>query len=112
MKIAVKRLLFEAYRRNEMACSLELSKPLNKRWLGLGTEAAYRPAIKEGLMTWFDGKVPPVRCMGWLVLTTKGIATIHSLDAEFSKRMKELNDMEEYKNSWRSQYQLAGGMTA
>jgi hypothetical protein len=57
----VKQLLFEAYRRNEMSDSWEKEKSIRFRWLGLGTEAAYRPIIDAGLMVFHDGRTPPKR---------------------------------------------------
>jgi hypothetical protein len=111
MRQKVKRLLFEAYRRNRIADAHERSKRLDQRWLGLGTEAAYRPAIKDGLMTWHDGRMPPRRCMGWLVLTEAGITVMASMEEEFSKAMDDLEQDPAYQRSYLSQYQLVGGLT-
>lgn len=52
--------------------SFHKGEPIRTAWLGLGTESFYRDAINDGLMTWHDGKTPPRRCSGWLVLTEKG----------------------------------------
>jgi hypothetical protein len=94
MKTLSKRvmgLLFEAYRRHEMTLSsFDLAKPLGQRWLGLGTLAAYRPIIDAGLMTWHDGRTPPPRCMGWLVLTPNGIAAMEEHKEEFAKALERI----------------------
>ena len=108
----IKQLLFEAYRRNQMAGSLELSEPLARRWLGLGTEAAYRPVLKAGLMQFHDGQVPPPRCMGWLCLTTEGIAVLTDFELEFQTKLASLNANPRYQSSYVAHYQLAGGITA
>lgn len=72
---AIKRIFDEAIRRNKLF-SHQLQENLHERWLGLGTEAEYRPVIKAGLMKFFNGNPPPPRCCGWLVLTDKGIAAL------------------------------------
>mgnify|MGYP001568948645 CR=1 FL=1 len=105
-----KGLLFEAYRRNDMANSVEASKPLNRRWLGLGTAAAYRPAIKAGLMQFHDGLIPPARCMGWLCLTDLGIEQYQEYADEFQAALRSLKGTT-YSESYRAQYMLAGGIT-
>ena len=74
MKQSIRVLLDEALRRN--ALMTQRDKNILSRWLGLGTEAEYRPAIKEGLMVFWDKKVPPPRCMGWLCLTEKGVTIL------------------------------------
>lgn len=69
MKKRTYNLLLEALRRY---CSFSAGESLSRAWLGLGTEADYRQGINDGYFTWHDGRVPPKRCMGWLVLTEKG----------------------------------------
>lgn len=110
MKTIVKKLLFEAYRRNQMCDDFEKGKPLEKRWLGLGTEAAYRPALEQGLMAFHDGRVPPKRCMGWLVLTQEGIKAMEKLEEEFKT---VLDDMVRsgYLDTLLANYQMLGGIT-
>ena len=111
MKHKIIALLFEAYRRNVQANRHELSKPIAKRWLGLGTEAAYRPAINAGLMLFHDGHTPPVRCMGWLVLTDAGVKAMQEHKKEFALILRKMNKRG-YQNSIEAQYQLAGGIKA
>jgi hypothetical protein len=99
------RLLFEAYRRNEMTLDqVERSKPLSERWLGLGTAAAYRPVLDAGLMRFFDGKTPPVRCMGWLCLTELGIQKMKEYEGEFKGSIPAYTHY-----SWT--YMMANGIT-
>ena len=69
MKMKTYNLMIEALRRY---CMFHPGEPLHQAWIGLGTEADYRPAIKDELMKWHDNKQPPPRCAGWLVLTEKG----------------------------------------
>lgn len=107
-----KSLLFEAYRRNEMADAHERSKPLTMRWLGLGTAAAYRPVLKTGEMAFFDGRIPETRCMGWLVLTDKGIKAMHEHSKEFATVIDDLHKKTSYDHSYLANYMLAGGVTA
>jgi len=78
-KANIKSLLGEALRRY---CLHHAGESLSTAWVGLGTEAQYRPAVDAGLMTWHDGKLPPKRCMGWLVLTKKGEQEILRMMAE------------------------------
>jgi hypothetical protein len=111
MNKSVKFLLFEAYRRNEMRDSHENSKPLNKRWLGLGTAAAYKPALEAGLMTFHNGRTPPPRCMGWLTLTDAGIEEMKKSQREFSAVMQDLHKKTKYDESYQAHYVLAGGFT-
>lgn len=110
MKAAIKRLLFEAYRRLQMQDSCEQAKPLLKKWVGLGTEAAYRPALNEGLFRFHDDRKPYKRCMGWLCLTEKGAALLQENEAEF-KRLLEGMKASGYDNSIIANYTLAGGIT-
>lgn len=77
MKASVERLLLEAYRRNGIGN--KAGQGITERWLGLGTEAEYRPAIAEGLMVWHDGIPPPKRILGWLCLTNKGAGALLDL---------------------------------
>lgn len=87
----MKALLFEAYRRNEMCLDThEHSKPMTQRWLGLGTEAAYRPVLDAGLMRFHDGRTPPKRCMGWLCLTEEGVEILKAHEAEFQEKLEQL----------------------
>jgi hypothetical protein len=116
MKYTLKGLLFEAYRRNDMAESvrpngLEVQKPLSERWLGLGTEAAYRSALAAGLMRFHDGQTPPPRCMGWLCLTDAGIKEMQRYEEEF-KCMLDFLKARDYPQSYAANYMLAGGITA
>ena len=107
----IKGLLFEAYRRNCSPLNYDIKdQPLRQRWLGLGTEAAYRSVINAGLMVFFDGKVPPRCCMGWLVLTPEGITLFNELSEEFEKEMQKLRADPEYRRSYWANYTLAGGL--
>ena len=103
----VKGLLFEAHRRNDM---LEQIKPIGKRWLGLGTEAAYRPAIAAGLMVFHDGQNPPPRCKGWLTLTPKGVKALKGLEPEFTERLDAWK-RGGYERTLAAQYSLMGGLS-
>lgn len=116
MVTEIERLLFEAYRRNAMIDSanrfeIEKAKPFTKRWLGLGTEAAYRPAIRAGLMVFHDGKTPPPRCMGWLILTKKGAIAYKEHENRLSTKWKSILKDPDYQRSLLAHYQLAGGLT-
>jgi len=104
MKAKIKQLLFEAYRRSDMADSLEKSKPISQRWLGLGTYTTYSPAIKEGFMRFHH--IPPKRCMGWLVLTEKGITALIDLIPEFHEKLEKLKKNPDYKDSKVAYYSL------
>jgi len=110
MSVAVRRLLFEAYRRNRMADDVENRKPLEQRWLGLGSKSAYRPVLEAGLMRFHDGENPPPRCMGWLVLTPEGVAAMKGLEDEFAEAMDRLEADPAYQRSIRANYLLAGGI--
>lgn len=105
-----KTLLFEAFRRHEMCLDAhERSKPMTQQWLGLGTEAAYRPALKAGLMRFHDGRIPPKRCMGWLCLTDEGFNILKVHETEFQEKLEKLKI-----DNWLSQYSsynLYGGIT-
>jgi hypothetical protein len=105
----IEELLFEAYRRNDMADAHERSKPLGDRWLGLGTETAYRPALEAGLFRFHNGVTPHARVMGWLCLTNAGVAAMEGHQKEFKKALTALKKTV-YKDSYVSQYQLAGGI--
>ena len=107
-----KRYLFEAYRHNQMIDPREPIQPLTKRWLGLGTVAAYRPMLKADLMRFHDGEIPPARCMGWLVLTKKGVELYHKYENEFETEMQRLNESEKYKSSILSCFTVAGGLVS
>ena len=105
---AVKQLLFEAYRRNEMTLDAQnMLTPLHRRWLGLGTEAAYRPVIVAGLMKFWDDKTPRRGCMGWLVLTEKGIAAMMQYNDEFAEVVAKLRESQDIL----LRYQCAMGIT-
>ena len=43
-----------------------------KAWSGLGFKTEYQAALNAGLMEWVY--TPHPRCMGWLRLTSKGLA--------------------------------------
>jgi len=103
-------LLFEAYRRNQMFDPHEQDKPLIERWLGLGTEAAYRPAINAGLFRFHDGRIPPKRCMGWLCLTPAGVSAMLEYQTKFEAILNSWKALG-YEQSILGQYQLAGGIT-
>lgn len=107
----IKSLLFEAYRRNHMADTWEQNKPLTKRWLGLGTYTAYKPILNAGLMRWHNGKQPPMRCMGWLCLTTAGASALQEYEKEFSTILAALKTVG-YDRTLKAQYTLAGGIVA
>ena len=106
-----KSLLFEAYRRNEMANDHERAKPITQRWLGLGTAAAYRNVLKGGLMVFHDGRTPPPRCMGWLCLTDVGLDTMRTMESEFSHCLADMRKAG-YKSSLRANFMLAGGFSS
>ena len=93
-----------------MADVVEKSKPLDQRWLGLGSLSAYKPAIEDGLMTWHDGRVPPQRCMGWLVLTKKGIATLRDHESEFKDVLNAMK-INGYGRTLYAHYMLMGGVS-
>lgn len=104
-----KALLFEAYRRYKMYTGTRL--PITEQWLGLGTEAAYRTMINAGFMKFFDGVTPEPRCMGWLVLTKKGVKILHEYENEFKERLEEMKKLG-YEKSILANFQLAGGITS
>jgi hypothetical protein len=111
-----KRLLFEAYRRNDMAveshADWQLKKPLDQRWLGLGSRAAYRSVLDAGLMVFHDGQNPPPRVSGWLVLTSWGVTALFECENEFKQALSDLKRNFDYQRSLRSQYNLAGEIKA
>lgn len=78
MKRKTLLLLLEAYRR-WVAIGSNPDKSLGDKWLGLGTDAEYRPIIKEGYMIWVNYEAPDPRIMGWLKLTTKGEEVIRQI---------------------------------
>lgn len=108
--ISVNELLFEAYRRLDMGDEWERSKPLLRRWVGLGTAAAYRPVIEAGYMMFHNGITPPARCMGWLVLTEKGVEKLKELEPIFSERLRGWKTHTDYPSSILANYMLAGGL--
>jgi hypothetical protein len=110
MKASVKRLLFEAYRRSEMGDAQERSKPIGKRWVGLGTVAAYRPGIAAGLFMFVNDSPPSPRCMNWLVLTEKGVTALIDNIEEFVDELRRLRTDPAYNRSMQSHYSLAGGL--
>lgn len=110
---AQNRLLFEAFRRNQMDIESkghEYNKPILSRWLGLGTEAAYRPVLNSGLMRFFDGRTPYKRCMGWLCLTPLGLEVMNENTKEFKQYLNSCKE-QGYDNSILANYSLAGGIT-
>jgi len=112
MKKIIRRLLFEAYRRNEQAKAKnddKIHQPIENRWLGLGTAAAYREGIDAGLFVFHDGRTPPPRCMGWLVLTKAGITAMNSMEDEFKEILKRMK-ARGYDSTLHANYMLAGGL--
>ena len=107
----IKSLLFEAFRRNDIADARERSKPLGLRWLGLGTASAYKTISDAGLMVFHDGRTPPAGCMGWLVLTPAGERAFNEYAGEFSVVLTRLKKETRYNESYASQFQLIGGIT-
>jgi len=105
-----KKLLFEAYRRNNIEHSTEQGRPIEERWLGLGTDAAYRQMIDSGLMQFHNNHIPPTRCMGWLVLTNLGIKAIKEYESEFKEILDGMK-RSGYDRSILANFQLAGGIT-
>lgn len=78
MKVKTFDCLTEALRRHFLNSDLNRRKVITEQWLGLGTEADYRPAIQEGYMTWISGQPAP-RIMGWLKVTEKGAAVLEKM---------------------------------
>lgn len=89
MKTCIKNILFEAFRRNKISDSHELSNPMNKRWLGLGYKTTYKMAVEDGYMAWVFGP-PQDRCMGWLHLTDKGVEALNLLIPEFEEKWEKM----------------------
>lgn len=108
LKKTVKRLLFEAYRRNRMLDDRNESKDLQARWLGLGTRSAYQPILTAGLMTFVNPPAP--KCMGWLHLTELGVKAMQEHEDEFSLVFDQMV-LEGYAGTVLANYQLAGGLT-
>lgn len=81
MKANTQKAMRDAVRRY---ISFHKGEPIQNCWLGLGTESFYRDAITDGLMTWHDGKTPPRRCAGWLVLTKKGESVFMQMLADIA----------------------------
>ena len=108
----VTSLLFEAFRRNEMANTDPHweGEAVTRRWLGLGIEAAYRPAIEAGLFMFHDGRTPPPRCMGWLCLTEAGAKAMQEHEAEFRDALEDMKRCG-YEDNVYAHYTLAGGIT-
>jgi len=106
MKTAVYRLLAEAHRRNRFADSHERRKPILDRWLGLGTAAAYRPATEAGLMVFHNGRTPGRGIMGWLTLTSAGVAAMLELADQFAW------PVDREPSTVADCYMLAGGLAA
>jgi hypothetical protein len=104
-------LLFEAYRRNDLINrQLGEKTPLESRWLGLGTEAAYRPIIEAGLMTWVSGQPTAPRQARWLKLTAAGVEAFAAYEKELSEALAELKRSEAYQREYSSRFQLAGAL--
>ena len=99
-------IMFEAYRRNDMANIRQDPRTLTERWLGLGTISAYRPAIDKGLMRWIDGPAPHKYCRGRLVLTTSGAVLLQELSTEFNKILCKMKDDKRYITALSTNYQL------
>ena len=108
---AIRRALFEAYRRNQMADAHEAAKPLVRRWLGLGSESAYRAALQAGMMRWVHDEPPPKRCMGWLCLTQAGIEAMRAHEAEFAETLARMN-AHGYQHTYEAHYVLMGGLSS
>jgi hypothetical protein len=109
MKANVKRLLFEAYRRSELGH--DRSKLITQRWVGLGTSSVYRPGIDAGLFVFIGDKIPEPRCMGWLVLTEKGVTALLDNIGEFVDELRRLKGDAAYNRSISANFQLAGRLT-
>lgn len=83
MKTNVYKLLVEALRRFECFAVRRDGKKWTKEdlmnaWIGLGTEADYRPTVEAGLMRIAVGASYPDRgCMGWWGLTERGANIIY-----------------------------------
>ena len=86
--------MFEAYRRAHMGDSWEKAKPLGQKWIGLGTRSAYKEALDGGYMVFHDGKTP--ECMGWLVLTPKGVDLYCQLAPEFKEAVKQQPGLQKF----------------
>jgi hypothetical protein len=103
MKTDIQYLMAEALRRSRMPA--EKHKPLLQRWVGLGTEAAYRPALRAGLLRWVGSETPRPRIMGWLQLTEKGAAfLLDNAELLLSTKTGPGGTLQ--------YYQVAGGLTA
>lgn len=72
IKRKVKEVMFLMEEANRRKITFHNDKPLNNTWLGLGTEAVYRPAVQNGLMTRIIS-ISGRGILGWYVLTDKGI---------------------------------------
>lgn len=99
-------LIIEADRRLRTCDLHEKSKPVLSRWIGLGTEAAYRSAIQQELMRWHNGQVPPPRCMGWLCFTRKGLKEYRRIKRE-NRHLFSKPDTNKIENN----YMMYGGIT-
>ncbi len=71
LKAQERQCLIEAHRR--LVNFHRGENPLTA-WSGLGHRTDYKQVLESDLMRWMDDKGPPARCMGWLILTTKGLA--------------------------------------
>ena len=78
----------------------------------MGTYSIYRNGIKKGYFQFHDGKIPPKRCMGWIVLTEKGAEIYTELLKEHQSKWDYAIESYKIRNPITSQYQLAGGLTA
>ena len=54
----------------------ETGKAITNMWLGLGTYAQYKSVLELGLMKFHNNIIPPKRCLGWLILTEKGVDSL------------------------------------
>ena len=101
----LKRILFEAYRRSKLFNNSKRSKSILQQWLGLGSKSAYKSALNAGLMRWWNDKLPPKYCTGWLCLTEKGLGAMQSCEEEFEKTLTKATI---YKGSYQERFALMG----
>lgn len=107
LTLGQKRLLYEAYRRNDMADSCDRISSLQDRWLGLGTRTTYKPVLEAkggALMAWVS--TPPPRCMGWLHLTERGVKALKQHEEEFKEALATLKTNKNYTQSYKAHYVL------
>jgi len=102
--------MLEAHRRIEIGDDAERGLPLTRKWVGLGTAAAYKPMVEAGYMTFHDGKIPPPRCMGWLVFTETGAAKYQELLPDLQRAYAEFQKAIKGGNGYLWEYSLFGGL--